>query len=100
MPGFADWFFPVLIVTAAVFLAFTLHTLVFGKNDPSNRQKFGWLAFWTLAPALWFAIEYHWIYPTFRDPNVNLADFKYGQEVASKFWAGVVALVGAIALKK
>ena len=100
VPGFADWFFPVLIITAIVVLGVTLHDLVFSAKEPSNTKKFGWLAFWTLAPALWFAIEYHWVYPTFRDPTVNFEVFKYGQEVAGKFWAGVVALVGAIALKK
>ena len=97
--GQIDWFFPSLIIGAILLVLMTLFDLIC-SGPRSDRRKFGWLAFWTLVPAFWFTIEYHWVYPKFRDPSVNFEYFKYGQEIAAKFWAGIVALVGAIALKK
>ena len=97
-PRFAKWFFPLLVVGAAATLILTLCQIL-PKDSPAILKR-GWLAFWTLAPALWFAIEYHWIFPTYKHPQATLADFKHGQEVSGKFWAAVVVLVGALALGK
>lgn len=96
-PEFADWFFPLLITMSILVLGLTLNRLLIKK--PGEKEKFIWLAFWTLVPALWFSLEYHCIYPAFKIEGVELEEFKYGQEVTAKFWAAVVALVGVIAVK-
>ena len=94
---FSSWFFLCLITAAFVLLFFTVWRL-FGK--PSPREKLIWLAVWTLGPPSWFTIEAYWVYPHYRHANATYMDFKNGQDVASKFWAGVVAFVAAVALKK
>lgn len=74
-----------------------------------------WLVFWIFAPPAWFVFEYHlWAHedddlvkngglgvptaPSSRRPRTRIPfeDFKYGQELASKWWAAVVALLAIL----
>lgn len=69
---------------------------------PSTSQVvlFKHLVFWSLAPALWFALEFHYVFkslPSATDPQTAESVFKsfeYGQDLAAKFWAAVLTLVG------
>jgi hypothetical protein len=52
------------------------------------------LTAWVVLPPVWFWIEYFYIYPL-RSPRPSLDEFKYGQDIASKIWVGLVtALFG------
>ncbi len=56
---------------------------------------------WAIAPPAWFFVEYVRIFPDALklDPN-QLADMKYTQDLAAKFWAGVLLLLGALLFLK
>lgn len=43
---------------------------------------------WTIGPPLWFFIEYYLL-----TPSHDLAAVKQGQDLASKFWAAVLASI-------
>lgn len=66
-------------------------------NDPEKadlkRRLAGLLAIWTLAPPLWFAFEYMFLYKP-QGLAGSWETFKHGQEMWAKLWAGVVALLG------
>jgi hypothetical protein len=96
---FPFWIYTFLSAAAVILLAVTVVMLVY--KTPSERTKLWCLAFWTIVPALWFFYEFHSLYPDYKaEGNNNLDLFKYSQEVSGKIWAGVVALVGAIVLRK
>ncbi|MFO1351086.1 MAG: hypothetical protein U1F68_10610 [Gammaproteobacteria bacterium] len=59
--------------------------------DPFLARTLG-IAFWTIAPPLWFFIEYFWLFKRFSDPD-KLELFKHGQQVSASIWAGVVAFL-------
>jgi len=50
---------------------------------------------WTLVPPAWFLFEYYVIFPRWGDES-RLGEFKYGQSLSAKFWAGVLVLLAAI----
>jgi hypothetical protein len=56
---------------------------------------------WTIVPPAWFLVEYSLLFPKERklDPN-QTADLKYTQELAGKFWAGVLLILGALLFLK
>lgn len=66
-------------------------------TDPEKvelkRRLAGLLAIWTLAPPLWFAFEYLFLYKP-QGLAGSWETFKHGQEMWAKLWAGVVALLG------
>jgi hypothetical protein len=52
------------------------------------------LTAWLVLPPVWFWIEYFYIYLR-SHPRDDLEEFKYGQDIASKIWIGLVtALFG------
>jgi len=56
-----------------------------------------WLvAFWSVAPPVWFFFEFHWAKNTGRN---DLEDIQKSQEYAQKIWAGVVAALTILFLK-
>ena len=56
---------------------------------------------WTVVPPAWFFLEYAWLFP---DPAkviaASMEDMKYTQELASKFWAGLLVLFSILLLLK
>jgi len=84
------WVGAMLIGTVA--LVFTLFSLL--CKHPQRRILFRWLVFWSLSPVLWFSIEYHCLFnslPVDRNTGKAFQYFKYGQEIASKFWIAMAA---------
>jgi hypothetical protein len=56
-------------------------------------------AIWTLVPPAWFFLEYNFLFPSeLKVKDVALEDMKYTQELASKFWIALVALLTAALL--
>ena len=55
----------------------------------------GCWAFWVVAPPLWFAIEYIYLFKGAKAPG-SFAALSYGQQVATKAWAAVVVVLGAV----
>lgn len=85
--------------TAASLLA--LGSIVYGVlsfGKPANEIKFVLLGSWALLPPLWFLIEGFVVYPRLGLPN-TFDKFKYGQDVASKFWVAVGAVLAGLYLK-
>lgn len=50
------------------------------------------VAFWTLAPPIWFWFEYFYLFKRFGHPEM-LESFKHGQHVSTSIWAGVIAFM-------
>lgn len=84
-------------VAAAIGLIFTLRILF--RRATKRRTKLWLLILWTLLPPLWFSAEYYYLYKPFA-PAGAFELFKYGQEVASKIWAAIVALIAAVLFTK
>jgi hypothetical protein len=57
------------------------------------------LGAWVLLPPLWFFIEYIYFYRWWGKPECFEA-FKYAQDLGSKGWAGMVAVLGVLFFSK
>ncbi len=91
------WVLAMLIGVSSLFL--TVRTVL--RKESSRRLLMRWFVFWTLAPVLWSTLEYHILFgslPLSQTIGEAFEHFKYGQEVATKFWAAMVALVGVCLL--
>lgn len=77
---------------ASVFILASAPIVVFlpRKHDLMWLVLCGWL----IGPPIWFAIEYFFIYKRYGS-EVDLEEFKYGQEVMTRLWAGVAAALVA-----
>lgn len=82
---------PVRIV-ALIGVAFTIPVLAFTPRRGVLMALV--LVGWLVGPPTWFAIEYFFIYKRYGG-DVNLEEFKYGQEVMTRLWAGVAAALVA-----
>lgn len=83
------------IGAAVVLLAVTILALViYFYNDSKCLLKVVW-ALWVVAPPIWFCYEYFWL---FREEGVKVdfETFKYGQDIASKGWIAIAALLTGI----
>ncbi|MEM6257805.1 MAG: hypothetical protein AAGI37_05780 [Planctomycetota bacterium] len=49
--------------------------------------------FWAIAPSAWFFLERAYLFDTEGDQE-RIALFKYSQELAQKFWAGLLVGLG------
>jgi len=63
----------------------------------SDAVKKWLVAFWSIAPSIWFFFEFHWARAT-KD-ETELKTVKESQEFAAKIWAGVVAALSVLYLK-
>jgi hypothetical protein len=68
----------------------------FGPADPGSLL-IG--SAWLVGPPVFFIVEYYFIYPVSGDP-AKFEQFKYGQELASKFWAAALLFLYAVATGK
>ena len=76
---------------AAVVFAIASIPLVQGNR----KVAFGTYAFWAIAPPAWFFVEWAWIFESYGDPD-RTAQFKTSVELAQKFWAGVLVMLGVL----
>jgi hypothetical protein len=79
----------IFIVTALMAVAITLW-IIFFKD--TLRLKYLLLVIWGIIPPVWFVVEYFFIYLPHGVAG-SFDFFRYGQDVASKLWAAVFALV-------
>ena len=91
------YYFAVATAGGVALLLYTIYLVILKKPNPTQaraarRDLWVLLLLWTLLPPAWFSIEYFQLYGRYGLPG-TLDQFKYGQELASKFWAGGVALV-------
>jgi hypothetical protein len=85
-------------VVGALMATFAIVSVVWSAwvQDEGVRK---WLvAVWSVAPALWFFLEFHWARATKTDA-AELNDIKDSQELAGKIWAGVVTALSVLYLK-
>ena len=71
-------------------VAITLWRLT-AKNT-SQTEKFILLGAWGILPPIWFLVEYFFIYLPYGVKG-SFNYFQYGQNVASKVWAAIFALI-------
>ncbi|EIC29939.1 MULTISPECIES: hypothetical protein [Methylomicrobium] len=70
-------------------LAITLWVLY--RRD-TLRIKYLLLVAWGILPPVWFVVEYFFIFLPYGAPG-SFGFFQYGQDIASKLWAAVFALI-------
>jgi hypothetical protein len=63
-----------------------------GRIGPIKIAQVVILTAWVVLPPVWFWIEYFRVYPN-QCPKPTLEEFKYGQDVASKIWVGLVTVL-------
>lgn len=51
---------------------------------------------WIFGPPLWFAFEYFVLFKK-HEPSGSFEAFKYGQDLSSRAWLGVAAVLSVIA---
>jgi len=89
------WMWVLAMLIGVSSLIVTVRTVL--RDDAPRRALIRWFVFWTLAPVLWCTLEYHSLFsslPPSETTGAAFEHFKYGQEVATKFWIAMVALVG------
>lgn len=64
------------------------------SSDTLTPLKIMW-AFWVVVPPIWFAFEYFWLFKSCGNSD-HFEAFKYGQDIASKVWLGIVVLLTGI----
>ncbi|MGZ8165369.1 MAG: hypothetical protein ACXWTK_08400 [Methylobacter sp.] len=64
--------------------------LLYKKN--TLRTKYLLLVIWGIFPPVWFVVEYFFIFLPYGVKG-SFAFFQYGQDIASKLWAAVFALI-------
>ena len=62
------------------------------REDTSRYEKYVLLAAWGILPPIWFLVEYFFIFMPYGAKH-SFQFFEYGQDVASKVWAAVFALI-------
>jgi hypothetical protein len=75
--------FGLLAVVATLWILYEKNTL---------RTKYLLLIIWGIFPPMWFVLEYFFIYLPYGAKD-SFAFFQYGQNIASKLWAAVFALI-------
>jgi hypothetical protein len=75
--------FGLLAVAATLWLLYKKNTL---------RTKYLLLVIWGIFPPVWFGVEYFFIFLPYGVKG-SFAFFQYGQDIASKLWAAVFALI-------
>jgi hypothetical protein len=87
---------------AVAFMAVTIGVMIYTWFSRSVGLLYFVIGVWTIAPAIWFWWEYHFLFSAFgkNDPfgsappagSGRIFDrFKYSQDIAKAVWAGVVA---------
>jgi hypothetical protein len=62
----------------------------FDEQSPIKVTQAIVLCAWIVLPPLWFWCEYFFIWDRQSGYRPSLEEFKYGQDVASKIWLGLV----------
>jgi hypothetical protein len=75
--------FGLLAVVATLWILYKKNTL---------RTKYLLLVVWGIFPPVWFVIEYFFIFLPYGVKG-SFVFFQYGQDIASKLWAAVFALI-------
>jgi len=61
-------------------------------KDVSQTEKYILLGAWGILPPIWFLVEYFYIYLPYGIKG-SFDYFQYGQNVASKVWGAIFALI-------
>jgi hypothetical protein len=98
-----DPLFDHLMVIAVIAVALAITSVgwavcPFLVDTSLKEHSIEWLAaFWTIAPAGYFFLEFHWARET--KSGKEFRDVKESQKVAQKVWAGVVVALAVLYLK-
>ena len=66
----------------------------FDKDNPVKVWQAGILAFWVLAPPLWFWLEYFFFFKDTPCGDRGAFDmFKHGQDQAAKIWLALITVL-------
>lgn len=76
-------FFGLLAVAVTLWLLYKKNTL---------KTKYLLLVIWGIFPPVWFVVEYFFIFMPYGVKG-SFAFFQYGQDIASKLWAALFALI-------
>ena len=86
-----------LALLATAFIVYKHFTCEPASASWQHALKGAWLG-WLVVPPLWFIFEYQFLFKTYGPPEAFEA-FKFGQDVASKFWLGIAAALTVLVAK-
>jgi hypothetical protein len=96
------WALRVVQITSGAALAFTCWVLWKHLYDQPGGCWKNWFyvcwVWWVFAPPTWFSFEYFYLFKPSKAEGTFEA-FKYGQELASRAWLGIAAVMTVIASK-
>lgn len=84
-----------LTLTATYYAVFVVVSLLAGRLSPRERNFH--LGVWIMGPPLWFSFEWNVFFDNFDSPTA-IDRLKYTQDLGSKFWAAIVALIFSLRL--
>ncbi|MGH8552835.1 MAG: hypothetical protein ACRESZ_02920 [Methylococcales bacterium] len=87
--GWIQFAIDLFILFALFLVVLTLGILYYKKTI---RSKYILLVAWGILPPVWFVIEYFFIFLPYGNQGAFVF-FQYGQDIASKLWAAVFALI-------
>nr|WP_315207576.1 hypothetical protein [uncultured Albidiferax sp.] len=96
-PGGIDiWILDAIWAATAIACLLTIVALHRHWKQPASNGllKAMWV-FWVVVPPVWFAFEYFWLFKSCGN-SAHFEAFKYGQDIASKVWLGIVVLLSGI----
>ncbi len=82
-------------IAALAFLIYSAH-YIYKNKDSHHAGSFILASVWTVGSPAWFFIEHFILFKHFGDP-AQYDQFKRGQDLASKIWAGGIGIL-AVAL--
>jgi hypothetical protein len=80
----------VFIYFGLLAVAITLWRII--AKNVSQTEKYILLGAWGILPPIWFLVEYFFIFLPYGIKG-SFDYFQYGQNVASKVWAAIFALI-------
>jgi hypothetical protein len=86
-----------LIVFGIIAVAVTLYKLV--NPNTTRFEKYLLLVAWAILPPVWFVVEYFFLFLPYGLEN-SFRYFDYGQNVASKLWGAMSALITLLIYKE
>jgi hypothetical protein len=88
--GDSFYFIYLLIIFGLIAVAVTLYKL--SNPHTTQKEKYLLLVAWAVIPPIWFVLEYFCLFLPYGVEN-SFKYFDYGQNVASKLWGAVSALI-------
>lgn len=92
--NYSFWYWALILCSALMAAGSLLLGMTSVGNSIAHKTRKEILyAIWVLGPPIWFFIEYFYLFRQHGKPEC-IETFRYGQELASRIWLALVAVLG------